>query len=232
MGKPEPLKGDAFHDPSATGPRASHHIPNGGVFSVYQSVKINAPPKAVYDTLLDIRNYKEWNTFVPEITITSHPHSHHKDLKMEQGTNMIFHYKLTGCTDPTKENIDRKEVCSHIDRLKTPENHPGTPRITRIRWDMHNAGYLSPAFLLKSQCSHELEELEDGMTMYRMWKTWGGLQAGKIKKKYEQALKEGFEHWCRDLKNYVEGKQGSVEGVKAPAVLANGEQTTAAVAQV
>lgn len=84
------LTGAAFHDASQTGPRATHSIPTGGLFSVYASTTIAAPPRAVLDALLDIQNWTEWNTFVPSVDITSHPHPHTKVLHMEEGTNMTF----------------------------------------------------------------------------------------------------------------------------------------------
>ena len=70
------LTGDDFHNPSLTGPRASHNIPNGGLFSAYGSVKINAPPEAVYNAILNVSEWKQWNTFVYDVKITKNPNPH------------------------------------------------------------------------------------------------------------------------------------------------------------
>ncbi|KAH9809325.1 hypothetical protein Tdes44962_MAKER06186 [Teratosphaeria destructans] len=205
-----------FHDPDNTGPRECPMMRDGGVFSIYSSCTIRAPPKAVYDAILDVQKWKEWNTFVTDVTITSHPHSHKKDLKMTDGTYMTFHSQMT-----PKERADSKEVCSHIGRLKTKEDHP--PRVTRIRWDFHNAGYLAPAFVIKAQRVNEIEEAEDGTTLYRTWETFGGWAAKTIKKKYEEALKDNFARWSRDLKGYVEEQQRGDGAAQAVAEVGQAE---------
>jgi hypothetical protein len=211
------LTGDAFHDPDNMGFRPTHSIPKGGAFSVYANAEINAHPQAVKDAVLDIQKYKEWNTTVVDVTITSHPHSHNKHLKMMEGTNMVFHIQLT-----PEEVIERKEACSHIGRLRTLEDHD-PPALTHIRWDLHNAVLSLPGFVFKAQTVVELEDLGHGKTMYRMWQTFAGMGASKFQKKYEPYLKNGFNAWVQDLKRYVEGQHAagttatSIPTIKEPA---------------
>jgi len=202
MAPPDKLLGEAFHDLSKTGPRASHNIPDGGVFSVYASTAIHAPPQAVYDAILDVRKWKEWNTFVPEVTITSHPHSHSKDIKMTEGVNMTFHVKMKPDEQPTTS----KETCTHVSHVHTRANH-GPPAITTIRWNLHNAAIMTPGFLIKAERTNEIEEAEDGTTRYRTWQTFGGWASNLVKSRYEQVLQDRFKDWCRDLKKYVEEQQ-------------------------
>lgn len=205
MAPPAVLQGEAFHDPSNTGPRATIQIPNGGTFSVFAETKINAPPAAVYDAILDIQNWKQWNTFVYDVTITAHPHAHHAGLRMMEGTNMIFHVAMT-----PDEKTTSKEACSHVSPLKSKAEH-GPKAVTRIRWNLHNAAVMAPAFVIKAERVNEIEEAGDGGTLYRTWETFGGLAAKTVKKKHEQNLKDRMRDWCADLKKYVESKQGSAE---------------------
>ncbi|KAK5728592.1 hypothetical protein LTR15_001729 [Elasticomyces elasticus] len=203
MAPPKLLEGEAFRDPTHSGHRATHDIPDGGVFSIYADIAIDAPPQAIVDALLDIQNYIKWNSYVREIEITSHPHSHKKGLKMMEGTNMVFHYNLT-----ETEKISKRIACTHIGQLRTLANH-APPALTHIRWDMHNAGSMTPGFLMKAQRMNEIEDLGHGKAIYRTWETFAGWRASHWKNQYEQVLKDRFQDWCRDLKKYVEARQAS-----------------------
>ncbi|TKA66141.1 hypothetical protein B0A55_09794 [Friedmanniomyces simplex] len=214
MSPPKPLEGDAFRDASSSGPRATPGILNGGVFSIYGDIPIDAPPEAVYDAILDIDKWKDWSTFVSEVEITSHPHSHLKNLKMMEGTNMIFHVNLTDT-----EKTTSREVCAHIGKLRTLADHEHSHALTHIRWDLHNATSMLPGYLLKAQRVNEIEDLGGGKTMYRTWETFAGWTAGHHKKRYEETLKDRFQDWCRDLKKYVEAKHAK-QDVTTPATSA------------
>ena len=171
---PKPLSGDAFHDPSNTGPRTTQQIRDGGTFSVYASIAINAPTQVVYDAILDVQKWHEWNTFVPKVDITGHPHPHKGRLKMMEGTNMTFHVQMT-----PNEQTTSKETCSHCEPLKMRTKHGSMPLadslphepslpdnlttsakgteylgkapLTRIRWNLHNASIMTPGWVIKAE---------------------------------------------------------------------------------
>ncbi|KAF2858591.1 hypothetical protein K470DRAFT_259675 [Piedraia hortae CBS 480.64] len=192
------LSGDAFYDHNNTGPRASYSIPDGGTFSIYSETLIRAPPQAVYDAILDIQNWKGWNSFVYDVQINAHPNAHDANLRMRDGVNMTFFTQLNA-----NEKSKSKETCTWVDGVQTRKDGK-QPFVTRIRWDLHNAGAMIPSFVLRAQRTNEIEELEDSTTMYRTWETFGGLAAAVVKWKYEQDLKDRFDDWCRDLKKHVE----------------------------
>lgn len=216
--KHKALTGSAFHDPNNTGPRETHDLRDGGLFSIYAATDISAPPRAVLDALLDVQNWPKWNTFVYSVTITSHPHPHSKNQRMVEGTNMIFHCQMT-----PSERTSSREACSHISPFRTRQDHPSRP-VTYVRWDLHNAMLMIPAFLLKAQRVNEIEDLGEGRCRYRTWQSFAGWSAGNVRKKYEGPLKERFGDWCRDLKRYVEGMQGG-EGAAEAAPRVNGGTT-------
>jgi len=187
----------------------------GGDWSVYADIAIDAPAKTIHDALIDTERWKDWNTFVSEVEITSHPHAHRGrgHLEMTEGTFMVFHMNMT-----PDDKMTTKQACAHIGQLRTLENH-APPALTHIRWDLHNATSMLPGFVLKAQRVNEIEDLGDGKSMYRTWESFTGWKASGLKKKYEQILKERFQDWCKDLKKYVEAKQA--EGGITPASTVN-----------
>merc|ERR1712230_354334 len=162
--------------------------------------------------------------------ITGHPHPHKGRLKMMEGTNMTFHVQMT-----PDEQTTSKETCSHCEPLKMRTKHGSMPLadslphepslpdnlttsakgteflgkapLTRIRWNLHNASIMTPGWVIKAERVNEIEEAEDGTTLYRTWEAFGGLAANHVKKKYGEVLQARFQDWCRDLKKYAESKQ-------------------------
>ncbi|KAK3679843.1 hypothetical protein LTR78_000219 [Recurvomyces mirabilis] len=200
------VKDDAFRDPSNTDFRPTHSIPKGGLFSIYREIEIAAPVQSVCDVLLDVRKWKDWTAFYGDVTITSHPHSHQRDLTMVPGTNMDFNIQMKPGSGEEKNKLH--VTCSHVGRVRTLEDHD-PPALTHIRWTYHNAGHMQPAFVLKAERENEMEDLGGGRTMYRTWQSFGGLAAKSYRKKYEASLKERFAEWCADLKGRVEEVHGA-----------------------
>jgi hypothetical protein len=116
---------------------------------------------------------------------------------MEQGCFMTFTVQMT-----PEERTSSKEVVRHLEALKTrAANNSTTGKyVTRIRWTMDNAGILAPGFMLKTERVNEIEELEDGTTMYRTWIAFSGLGAKFVRKKYEKALQGKLVDFSRDLR--------------------------------
>ncbi|KAF1822996.1 uncharacterized protein K489DRAFT_380391 [Dissoconium aciculare CBS 342.82] len=206
------LSDDSFHDPAHTGPRPTHHIPNGGKWSLYASTTIPTPPKYVYDALVNVQEWKDWNTYIPHVRITKHPKAHHRSLKMEAGTSMTFTVAIT-----PEETLQMRAACTYCEKLKTRDDgrlsHASQNNITRIRWSMDNANSMLPGFVMKTERVNEIIETEDAnVTRYRTWQAFGGLQAKSYQKKYGEPLKGKFVDWCEDLKkraveNYEKDKK-------------------------
>lgn len=202
-----PLTGDEFHNPSLTGPRTSHFIPNGGLFSAYGSAQINASPETVYRAILNVGDYKHWNSFVQDVTITKNPNPHHRkdgsanSKRMTGGTCMIFHSELV--KDPQYKTKSR-EVATMVEELKLARDGHSSPCVTRIRWSLDNAAISTPGFLLKAERTNEIEETPEGTTIYRTWQTFSGPVARVVRGKFEQPLKERLSDWCKDLKAWCE----------------------------
>ena len=215
-----PLTGDDFHNPKLTGPRASKHIPGGGLFSAYGSVKINAPPEVVYDALLNVSEYKDWNTFVYDVKITKNANPHgRKDgaaNRLHGGTCMIFYRKLT---DDDKR--EARQVVTLLEKLKVAKDGHHKPCITRIRWQLDNAAITTPGFMLKNEQINEIEEANDGTTIYRTWTVFAGAVAKMARKKLEGPWRDRQQDYCNDLKAWCE-KKGSTD-VKDEQILLKSE---------
>ena len=211
------LTGEDFHNPDLTGPRATHHIPNGGLFSAYASTTIKASPQVVYDALLDVGDWKEWNTFVSNVKITKNPNPHsRKDgshKRMTGGTCMVFELNLW--PDEPERKAEFREVVTHVEKLKLAKGGHSSPCITRIRWSLDNAAITTPGMLFKAERVNEIEEAHDGTTIYRNWQVFGGLGAKFVRKKYEAPLKTRLQDWCRDLKKWCEENGGRHQSASA-----------------
>ncbi|KAK4964007.1 hypothetical protein LTR66_012525 [Elasticomyces elasticus] len=178
---------------SSSTPRATPHIPSGGLFSSYAACTINAPASKVFEAILDTPSWPQWNTFVPSATVTKQPHAQEGDSRLAVGTCMTFKVSMTS----TVSTIS-KEVVSIIENI-TPEN-----RVGRICWSLDNSGMLTPSFMIRAERVNEIEDNGDGTCEYRTWETFAGPAARFVKWKYEQTLQERFEDWVRDLREFVE----------------------------
>lgn len=202
----------SFYDSAYTGPRPTHELPSGGTWSLYAATEIHCAPRYVYDALIDVQKWSEWNTYIRNVRITKHPTSHARALKMEAGVHMEFTAHVT-----ETETMNYKAVCRYRENLKTKDDghrsHETQNNTTRIRWTMDNANTLMPGFVLKTERVNEIIETDDpNVTRYRTWQAFGGMQAKSYRKKYEQALQEKYQDFCRDLKARAEDLSAKDQG--------------------
>ena len=128
-----PLTGKDFLNPELTGPRASHNILKGGLYSSFATAHINAPPQVVYDAILNVGDWKEWNSFVYDVKITKNPNPHEgtgsAKNRMTGGTCMIFYRNLT--YDPP-EKLEGRQVVTLVEKLKLDGKGHTKPHVTCI----------------------------------------------------------------------------------------------------
>lgn len=193
------LAGDAS---ASTHPRPTPTIPAGGLFSPFATIHINASPSAVYDAIIDAGSWKQWNSFVPHVTIKLPPGATFTDTtRLCKHASMTFKSNMTyGSSAVSKEFVN----------LLDPPPSPSDSRdgsITRICWVLDNKASFTPRFLMHAERVNEIEDRGDGTCTYRTWETFGGPVARLVKWKYEAILKERFKDWAKDLKGYVERKE-------------------------
>lgn len=184
---------------TSTDTRATPTIPTGGLFSPYATAHINASPLAVYEAIIDVASWKQWNSFVPSVTMK--PTSGSSDTsKLFKNASMTFKVNMTYGTSTVS-----KELVNVLDPPPSQESRAGS--ITRICWILDNKAIVTPRFLMHAERVNEIEDRGDGTCVYRTWETFGGPVARIVRWKYEAILKERFKDWVKDLKTYVETKE-------------------------
>lgn len=197
---------EEFLDITSMAPRPCHLVPNGGTFSVLGHSIINAPPRAVYDAIIDLSSYNNWNSFFKDAVVSKPAAGQSDKSKMMTGAHMKFTVDM-GNASPTTS----AELVTLVEPLKTLESggeagKDGERPTTTIRWCFDNGTLYVPQFVLKSEHMNEVIDIGDGKTELVHWETFGGLAAGFLKSRYGDHLRKVFNNWADELKAYVEGR--------------------------
>lgn len=191
-----------FLDQHSTHPRPCPGVPNP-TFSVLGHCVIDAPPAAVYDALLDLPNYRNWNTFVTAF-MKQPAEGNLGSTRMHTGARFEFKAKMKETSD---SRTTSKEIVTFTEPVKSPTADDPTPTTT-ARWAF-DAGYIPfMSYLLQAEHVNELIDLGDGRTEYVHWESFGGILATLIKWLNGDDLGKAFRNWSGELKVYVENKQG------------------------
>jgi len=190
-----------FLDVTSTHPRPTPTVPNP-TFSVPGHAIIDAPIEAVYDALLDLASYREWNTLVTNATVTKPAVGQTSTTRMQKGTHFDLRVKMN-----EKASLQSsKELCNLAEPVKKSSEADPTPTTT-VSWVMDSAGLMS--YLLQAEHINELTDLGDGRTEYTHWESFGGVVSYAVKWLAGDDLARHFRSWPGDLKAYVEKKQGA-----------------------
>lgn len=194
-----------FLDTTTFTPRPSPGVPNPK-FAVLGHSIINAPPAAVRDVLLDLPNYRNWNTFVPGAEIKTPAAAQTSTTHMEKGTKFQFRVHMS-----EKQQTTSNEMCWQAEEAKIPSEQDPNPTTT-LRWGFDPSGVPLLSYFLQAEHVNELTDLGDGRTEYVHWEAFGGVLAYVIKWFSGQDLARHFRNWAVDLKTYVEKKEGVRQG--------------------
>ena len=204
MSLPTKSKHDAhFLDKDSIHPRPSPTVPSP-TFSVFGHAIIDAPPAAVYDALLDLPNYRNWNTFIPNAELKKPGENQTETARMHTGAVFDLTVKMKETSDSLTTST---EICTLAEpvRTSTPEDpHP----VTTATWIFDVSGVPLLKYLLWAEHVNEIIDLGDGRTEYVHWESFGGVLATPMKWFASGDLARSFRKWPEELKVYVEGKQG------------------------
>ncbi|KAJ5668124.1 uncharacterized protein N7477_006694 [Penicillium maclennaniae] len=167
------------------------------------STTISAPSSKVWSALTNTSTWPNWNSFVPRVTIRSHPGSESSDLPLspilQNGTRMIFHVRM----DPSSS---KPQAATDVNLIVTEFVEPNVENYTpgRIVWasDFDAPGTMARS-LLNAERVHEIRDVEGG-TEVRNWECQVGWVVYAVKWMYGGKLKHNFELWVNDLKKFVE----------------------------
>ena len=151
------------------------------MFRTDSEILVDAPPQAVWEVILDLDRYPEWNRFTPRISLAS------KDLRV--GAELDLDCQMTD-----RELLhDEHEVILAVE----PDRHAfcmGTSR-TRGR----------PG--IRSQRWQVCEDAGKGRTRLVNFEQFSGPLAPIVHLLYARKLGAAFERYCLDLKARVESVQ-------------------------
>jgi hypothetical protein len=182
-------------------------------FTILSRISISAPPATVFSAVLDVKNWGEWNSFVPFAEVQA-PLAPVPGLPFlvalgEKDNWLRLGSKMTG-----RVNIDGKPMADigpvaalratpmlvTVIEVIDPEKEDGRKGY-RICWryDARNE------WLLRTERVQEVVETERGCE-YVTWETFGGWMGAAVRLAVGRKLRERFEDWGRDLKDFCEGK--------------------------
>jgi len=188
-------------------------------FTVLSRLRISAPPALVVGAILDVRNWGEWNSFVPFAQVHE-PSAPRPDVPLPAGLAGKEDWLSAGRRMTMRVNMEGKPVpeIGPMEALRaTPElvtvvealdpEREGGRRGYRICWryDVRNE------WLLRAERVQEVVETEGGCE-YVTWETFGGWIGSVVRLAVGGKLKERFADWGRDLKDFCEARDGEDGG--------------------
>jgi hypothetical protein len=207
--------------PPATG-LTTKIVPRSSAILTLAHIEIvHAPASAVFDAILNVGKYKEWNTWVPSVRIDSQPPgtSLDGDDKLRTGTHMTFSVimdasKPQSITTTNLKVLDTStpEVPSTYlspQMLDDPTFTADLTRVYRVSWT--SAGGFMARFM-QLERFHEVVKRGEKECEVRTWEVMGGVLARVVKGVYGKTLKEKVGLWCRDLKEWCEGEYARERG--------------------
>ncbi|KAI9666061.1 MAG: hypothetical protein M1821_003996 [Bathelium mastoideum] len=209
-----------------TTPPSTHSLPSDCLFSPYAATTINAPAFHVAKCILDSARYPEWNTFIPEVTITYDPPPAPSDTSrpkgwLQAGTKMTFLSKPKGAGGGSSFNSKEEVTVVEIPPSSSSSSSEAPDHVYSIRWGAR--GF--PSFMMRAERFQELRMLpptaaaansaggeegeegaEDGVERcdYRTWETFAGPLARVVRMQFGKLLDERFVDLARDLKGFAE----------------------------
>ncbi len=146
-------------------------------------VLVDAPPQAVWEVLVDLDRYPEWNRFTPRIGLKS------RDLKVGAELDLDCQMTERELLRDEREVILAMEPDRHAFCMGTSRTR-GRPGIKSFRWQI-------------------CEDAGDGRTRLVNFEQFHGPLAPLVHFLYARKLAAAFERYCRDLKARVEGLQAA-----------------------
>ncbi|MBI2382835.1 MAG: SRPBCC domain-containing protein [Gammaproteobacteria bacterium] len=143
---------------------------------------IEAPIERVWQVMMDLPRYGDWNPFTPRVDCPGGP---------KVGAPIALHVRWA----------DGKGLISNERIVQVDAPAPGPDKILRACYAYNFGGPLAAMNLVRSHRTQELEQLPDGRTRYRTHIQLTGLFAGfaPIKK-----VQDGFDRQTAGLKQHCE----------------------------
>lgn len=184
---------------------------SSAILTLHGSTHIAASASLVWQVVLDLAKYPQWNTFCPRATIHSQPqtvatterHILHKDTSFTLHVVMDSS-KPSKITDTQLRVTDistPEKPSDYVFRAKQSAEDTSFTRdlakVYRISWTTEG-GFVSRG--LRSERFHEIIDLGEHSCEVRTWECQGGILARAVKFYYKDILMTKFQQWCDELK--------------------------------
>ena len=198
--------------PPKAGPTSLLVPRDAAVLTTAASTRIAAPAEAVFHALVEVDNYRKWNTFVPKVTIHEQA-TGKEDDNLHVGTLFTFHVIMDEkkphsetptqllVTDISTPKQPSNYLTEHI--LKDDSFTADLSSVYRISWKCEG-GFASKG--LKTERYHEVISLGPNECEVRTWENQAGILAYTVRWMFKKTLEQKFQLWCDDLKKYCEEK--------------------------
>lgn len=187
-------------DPQFTGPRPTPSLPDGGSYSVFNKVTINATPEEVLKALVTFSGWQTWNKLVPTVTVEKLAAGQTETDVWHEGQVVTFNCIM----DQNKPDsiTKNKEMAVQVGPLVTKASLADETAVARtvVRWVSQGL----PQFVIKAEHVNWIDDNGDGTVTYWHWETFGGYAVSAVKMLHGKHLHDSFIAWADDLKAYVE----------------------------
>jgi hypothetical protein len=152
------------------------------------ALDIEAPINLVWSVMIDLKAYREWNTFIVDVDP--------RPDRIQIGSRFQLHVRWA--------NGGSARSWETVTRLDSPASSPGAAPAARLVYDY--SGWLAQAGLVRARREQCLSQPPGRPTLYQTEEIFGGLLARFVPLRDVQ---EGFERQARALKRRAESLSGS-----------------------
>ncbi|KAI0057623.1 hypothetical protein BV25DRAFT_1357244 [Artomyces pyxidatus] len=161
---------------------------SSAVFYITSSVSIRAPPKNVWDVLLDFPSYSEWNPYIRTQVPLDEAGQPLLGRAPERGVHIRLAMHIPPTMDDSAKPSQAEEILTHVDH----EN-------LRLAWR-----FATPARWLMHAERWQILRGAGEQTTYETWEVFGGLLAYPISFFMKGKLQAAFDAMAEALKARAE----------------------------
>ncbi|ESK90891.1 hypothetical protein Moror_16477 [Moniliophthora roreri MCA 2997] len=168
-----------------------------GYFNVSASTLINAPIDEVWQVLLDLPKYPEWNPFARKQVVTNALFIPIDDQTPKEGGYMLITTQIPPIEGPIDANTPGNLLNTRISGEKI--THINTPEPYQAAWKFHPSADIA----LSAERWSVLSVFE-GQTYYETREVFDGLLAPLVESTQGDGLQKGFHAQAKALKARLE----------------------------
>lgn len=167
---------------------------SGAVLYISAGIKIDAPAAHVFDILISVDSWSDWNSFCPSVSIIGDDSTDPAVQVLKRNSKLAVQVRMTPTSSLRTQNMA-------VTELEMPSN---TDASYKVCWKAE--GF--PRFVLRTLRTNEIRSIGgnegDPSCEYRTFEIMAGPAAYTVKAMYESDLHDRFADMAQDLKAYAE----------------------------